>query len=81
MIAFRWNVASGGAAHPFTPEALIGLFEYSGGMPREATILADNALLLGFYRQQTTIDRQTVDDAAADRFGSLAMGEGRHGGQ
>ena len=70
----RWTAS-------FTPEALVGLFEHSGGMPREATILADNALLLGFYRQQSTIDRQTIDDAAADRHASLAMGEGRHGGQ
>lgn len=81
MIAFRWSVASGGGQHPFTDEALVGLFEHSGGMPREATILADNALLLGFYRKQSTIDRQTIDDAAADRNSSLAIGEGRHGGQ
>src|SRR4051794_3354648 len=81
VIAFRWSVASGGGQHPFTEDALVGLFEHSGGMPREATILADNALLLGFYRKQTLIDRRTIDDAAADRFSSLAIGEGRHGGQ
>jgi len=48
-LAFRWNVASGGHEHPFTPEALQALWEHSGGVPREATILADNALLLGFF--------------------------------
>jgi type II secretory pathway predicted ATPase ExeA len=81
VIAFRWSVASGGGQHPFTEDALIGLFEHSGGMPREATILADNALLLGFYRKEAVIDRQTIDAAAADRFSSLAIGEGRHGGR
>lgn len=81
MIAFRWSVASGGGQLPFTADALVGLFEHSAGMPREATILADNALLLGFYRKQPVIDRQTVDDAAADRNSSLAIGEGSHGGQ
>jgi general secretion pathway protein A len=71
MVSFRWNVASGGLHHPFSEEALQALFEHSEGIPREATILADNALLLGFYRKQTEIDRQTVEDAAADREHSL----------
>src|SRR5687767_1433117 len=44
-LAFRWNVASGGGQLPFSQEALQVLFEYSEGVPREATILADNALL------------------------------------
>src|SRR3954447_25699646 len=30
-LAFRWQVASGGGAHPFTDEALQILFEYSEG--------------------------------------------------
>jgi MSHA biogenesis protein MshM len=71
MLAFRWNVASGGGQHPFSPGALEALAEYSSGIPREATILADNALLLGFYKQLTKIDRQTVQQAAADRVRSL----------
>src|SRR5258708_7812555 len=60
MVAFRWNVASGGQMHPFTDTALEALFERSEGIPREVTILADNSLLLGFFRNQTKIDRQTV---------------------
>src|SRR5262249_1752398 len=46
MIAFRWQVASGGNNHPFTKDAIGRIFESSAGMPREANILADNALLL-----------------------------------
>ncbi len=79
MLAFRWNVASGGGNHPFADDALAALSKYSEGIPREATILADNALLLGFYRKQSVIDRQVVEDAAADRQRSLSGREGRHG--
>jgi len=75
MVAFRWQVASGGAKHPFTEGALTALFEHSQGIPREATILADNALLLGFYRQQAMIDQQLVEDAARDRAASLGQKE------
>jgi type II secretory pathway predicted ATPase ExeA len=78
-LAFRWSVASGGGAHPFTPDALQTLADHSEGIPREATILADNSLLLGFYRQSHEIDRQIVDDAAADRRSSLALREVRRG--
>ncbi|MCL5959434.1 MAG: hypothetical protein M1358_08985, partial [Chloroflexi bacterium] len=72
MLAFRWQVASGGGAHPFSEDGLTALCEHSEGIPREATILADNALLLGFYRKQPVIDKQIVEDAAADRHSSLA---------
>lgn len=67
MIDFRWKVASGGGQHPFTPDALHALFERSEGMPREAAILADNALLLGFFRKQPIVDRQLIEDAYRDR--------------
>jgi general secretion pathway protein A len=75
-LEFRWNVASGGGQHPFTPEALEALWEHSAGVPREATILADNALLLGFFGQQAQIDRDLVEKAAQDRLDSLG-GRGR----
>jgi type II secretory pathway predicted ATPase ExeA len=64
--------ASGEGKRPFSGEAVRALFEHSEGMPREATILADNALLLGFYHQQPTISQETVTEAATDRSGSLA---------
>lgn len=79
MITFRWQVASGGAAHPFSEDALTVLYEHSHGIPREATILADNSLLLGFYQRKSTIDRKVVDDAAADRHSSLAGKEMKRG--
>jgi len=39
--------------------------------------LADNALLLGFYSRQQTIDRPVVEAAAHDRITSLGKGEHR----
>jgi general secretion pathway protein A len=75
MLAFRWQVASGGGVHPFTPDALQVLYEQSQGVPREATILADNSLLLGFLRKQITIERQLVEDTARDRALSLGRKE------
>src|ERR671932_1966654 len=32
VLSFRWQVASGGGDHPFTPEALVALYEHSQGM-------------------------------------------------
>src|SRR5712691_7039566 len=58
MVRFRWSVASGGGEHPFSEGALEALFQHSKGVPREAAILADNALLLAFYRKQPMIERE-----------------------
>jgi general secretion pathway protein A len=75
MLRFRWTVASGGAQHPFTNQAARALFEYSVGSPREANILADNALLLAFYQQQRQIDGELVRQVANDRRDNLGLKE------
>ncbi len=71
MIDFRWQVASGGNPHPFEPEALRAIFEYSQGMPREANILADNSLLLAYLRKTKKITRKLVDVTAKERRDTL----------
>ncbi|MEZ4554199.1 MAG: AAA family ATPase [Dehalococcoidia bacterium] len=71
VIAFRWQVASGGQAHPFTDEAVGAIYEQAQGLPREASILADNALLLAFYRKSPTITAELVREVAADRQQNL----------
>ncbi len=72
MISFRWTVATGTTDnHPFAAEAVREIYERSGGMPREAIVLADNALLLGYFNQQREIPAQTVIDAADDRVEHL----------
>ena len=75
MLKFRWEVASGGAAHPFTYDAIQAIFDYSEGMPREANILADNALLLAYYQKQRQIQREQVEQVAADRWENLSRRE------
>ena len=77
MLKFRWEVASGGAQHPFTEEALRAIFEHSAGMPREANILADNALVAAYYQQARVIDAELVSAVAADRTENLSKLEAR----
>ena len=67
MIDFRWRVASGGEEHPFEPAAVQVLYEKSQGMPREAAILADNALLLAYLRKQKRVGPDIVEMAAKER--------------
>jgi general secretion pathway protein A len=69
MIEFRWTVASGNKSkHPFTPGALQHIFAHSAGLPSEACILADNALLLAFLHQQPQVTPDFVTLAIADRI-------------
>ena len=72
MLKFRWEVASGGAPHPFTADAISAIFQHSGGMPREANILADNALLAAFYQQARVIDADHITAVATDRSENLS---------
>jgi general secretion pathway protein A len=78
MIDFRWRVASGGRRHPFQPTAIEKVFEHSGGIPRAANILADNALLLAFLRKRKKISRKLVDDAAKERRETIGSDKEKH---
>jgi type II secretory pathway predicted ATPase ExeA len=75
MIAFRWQVASGGESHPFTKDALGRIFSASAGMPREANIVADNALLLAHLKGAAQIDAGIVNEVVADRRANLERKE------
>jgi general secretion pathway protein A len=75
MLRFRWHVASGGAEHPFTDDAVAAIFENAGGVPREANILADNSLLLAFHQKQRRIDAALIRAAADDRRLNLSRKE------
>lgn len=44
-------------------------------MPREATILADNALLLAYYNKMRAITDELVHEVAADRRQNLERKE------
>jgi general secretion pathway protein A len=71
MLKFRWEVASGGAQHPFTMDAIAAIYHHSEGMPREANILADNALLLACLDKQNQITEEIVHQVAKDRRENL----------
>jgi general secretion pathway protein A len=75
MLQFRWNVASGSADHPFEDGAIAAIYRYSDGMPREANILADNALLAAYYQKQRRIDDELIHAVASDRISNLAIKE------
>ncbi len=72
MIGFRWSVATGGAKDPFTEDAIKIIFEKSQGMPREANILCDNALLISYYKKEHEISAETVTEIADDRHQNLS---------
>lgn len=75
LVDFRWRVASANQQHPFCPDAVDALYVASEGIPREACIIADNALLLAYLSGDKTINRATVEAAARERktnIGSVA---------
>jgi general secretion pathway protein A len=71
MVDFRWRVASGNQKHPFLPDAVDALYFYSDGTPREACIIADNALLLAFLAGETVITKPIVETAARERITNI----------
>src|SRR5918997_1535468 len=75
MIEFRWTVASGNQSkHPFTQGALQKIFEHSAGLPSEACILADNALLIAFLNQERSITSAFIESAIGDRLKDVGKG-------
>lgn len=60
-IDFRLEVA-GGKAGLFSPDAVLKIFELSGGVPRRINSIATNALLTGFARDATLIDGTIIED-------------------
>jgi len=77
MLKFRWEVASGGREHPFEDSAVAAIYRHSGGMPREANILADSALLLAFTQRERQITGDLVEAIAQDRSEALSRKGGR----
>jgi general secretion pathway protein A len=57
MLLHRLRVAGYTSDHsPFTPDAVFEIHKASGGTPRVATQLADNALLMGMAQKKKVID-------------------------
>jgi type II secretory pathway predicted ATPase ExeA len=64
-IDFRLTVA-GGEPGLFLPDAVLRIFELSGGVPRRINSIATNALLEGFARDAAVIDAVIIDDSSEE---------------
>jgi type II secretory pathway predicted ATPase ExeA len=60
-IDFRLEVA-GGKPGLFSPDAVLRIFELSGGVPRRINTIATTALLEGFARDATLIEGTIIDE-------------------
>ncbi len=69
-IRHRFAVAGSQAPLPFGKSALARIHELSRGVPRRINLLADRALLGAYAHAQARVDRQTVEQAAREVFGS-----------
>jgi general secretion pathway protein A len=67
MIDFRWRVASGNKTHPFTQQALQKIYEHAAGLPSEACIIADNALMIACLNEMKQVTHDIVEAAIRDR--------------
>ena len=62
---FRLAMA-GGSPGLFTPDAILRVYELSGGVPRRINQIATNALLVGYGRDAAMIDAALLEDMARE---------------
>jgi len=65
-IAHRLRLAGGEAAHAFTREAVIAIYEWSQGIPRIINVICHNALLTGFAADQRPVTAEIVMEVCRD---------------
>ena len=73
-VRHRLSVAGYSAALPFEPKALRRIYQLSRGVPRRINLLCDRALLGAYSQDQRSVDRATVDRAAAEVFDQKDLG-------
>ena len=88
-IRHRWQRAEGREPHPFQPEAVRTIAQYSRGIPRLVNVLCDNALMLAYGEGMGAVGTAQVGEVArdldlTDQSGRLRQGTGvvpvyRHG--
>lgn len=69
-VRHRLSVAGLNRPTPFEREALLRIHELSRGVPRRINLLCDRALLGAYAGGKPRADREIVDKAAAEVFGS-----------
>ena len=72
-IAHRLSVAGMTGTMPFNREARARIHALSRGIPRRINLLADRSLLGAYASGKSRIDREIVDKAAVEVFGTLGV--------
>ncbi|MEQ1575105.1 MAG: AAA family ATPase [Vicinamibacterales bacterium] len=65
-IAERIRIAGGDVAKIFTPEAVAAIGESSGGIPRNISVICDNAMVSGFALDEQPIAVATIVEVCRD---------------
>jgi general secretion pathway protein A len=65
-IAARIERAGGNPGRLFSRDAVIAVYEHSGGIPRTINVICDNALLTGYADDRRLIDADTVHTVCRD---------------
>ena len=65
-MAGRIRLAGGDAGRLFTREAVIAIFNASGGIPRTISVICDNALMAGFAADERPVGNETVEEVCRD---------------
>lgn len=65
-IAGRVRLAGGDAGRLFTRDAVIAIFDASGGIPRTISVICDNALIVGFGADERPVGNETVEEVCRD---------------
>jgi general secretion pathway protein A len=65
-VAGRIRIAGGDAVSLFSREAIIEIFNRSGGIPRLVSVICDNALVTGFAAGVRPVDRRIVVEVCTD---------------
>ena len=65
-IAGRLRIAGGSAADIFTREAVMAVYEASGGLPRTINVVCDNTLISGYAEGVTPVTAAIVEEVSRD---------------
>jgi general secretion pathway protein A len=65
-IEYRWTKAGATQPHPFSPQAVAHIAEWSTGIPRLVNVLCDNALMVAFGEGVSVVTPSHVAEVATD---------------
>jgi general secretion pathway protein A len=65
-IASRITIAGGDPGRLFSRDAVVAIYEYSGGIPRTISVVCDNALLTGYAEDRRQVDADLIEAVCRD---------------